>query len=156
MRRWQKGHFHLSRLLSICRESCSACLTLLFSAETQPYFALLHGRQCLTQVLLVLWDHQFAKNQLIPVHIPSAQSGRAFKSLKAALTRESMRKGQEGVIISRRTIHMNMLFPVTAPWQCLLHKNGSSCHSLQRNLFFSEFSRSRFQKAASSAVSVQT
>lgn len=55
-------HFHLFRVLAISRESCSACPTLLFSAETQPYFALLYGRQRPTQVILVLWDHRFTKN----------------------------------------------------------------------------------------------
>lgn len=55
-------HFHLFRFLAISRESCSACPTLLFPAETQPYFALLYGRQRPTQVILVLWDHRFTKN----------------------------------------------------------------------------------------------
>lgn len=39
-------------------------------------FALLYGRQLPTQVLLVLWAHQFTKTQLIPAHNPSVQSGR--------------------------------------------------------------------------------
>lgn len=63
-----------------------------------------------------------------------------FKSTKALLVRRH--RGKAGKVVSSRTMHVHMLFPATAPWQCLLHTNASSCLSLHRNLLFCVFSRS--------------
>lgn len=63
-----------------------------------------------------------------------------FKSTKALLVWRH--RGKAGKVVSSRTMHVHMLFPATAPWQCLLHTNASSCLSLHRNLLFYVFSRS--------------